>query len=168
MGFEEYEALAREHHVPIVVTGFEPLDILQGVFLCVRQLEDGRAVVENQYTRSVRREGNLPARAVLREVFEVCDRKWRGIGPIPGSGFRVSTRFAAFDAERRFPVGGVTTEEPSVCIAGLVLRGQKKPSDCPAFGALCTPERPLGAPMVSSEGACAAYYHYGRYRVAHA
>jgi hydrogenase expression/formation protein HypD len=154
--------------VPLVVTGFEPLDIVQGTLMAVRQLETGRAEVENQYTRSVRREGNLPARAVLREVFEVCDRKWRGIGPIPGSGFRVSERFAAFDAERRFPVGSVTTEEPSVCIAGLVLRGQKKPSDCPAFGALCTPERPLGAPMVSSEGACAAYYHYGRYRVAHA
>jgi hydrogenase expression/formation protein HypD len=168
MGWTEYEPIAARHRVPLVVTGFEPLDIVQGTLMAVRQLESGRAEVENQYTRSVRREGNLPARAVLREVFEVCDRKWRGIGPIPGSGFRVSTRFAAFDAERRFPVGGVTTEEPSVCIAGLVLRGQKKPSDCPAFGAICTPERPLGAPMVSSEGACAAYYHYGRYRVAHA
>jgi hydrogenase expression/formation protein HypD len=168
MGWTEYEPIAARYRVPLVVTGFEPLDIVQGTLMAVRQLESGRAEVENQYTRSVRREGNLPARAVLREVFEVCDRKWRGIGPIPGSGFRVSTRFAAFDAERRFPVGGVTTEEPSVCIAGLVLRGQKKPSDCPAFGAICTPERPLGAPMVSSEGACAAYYHYGRYRVAHA
>ncbi len=168
MGWTEYEPIAARHHVPLVVTGFEPLDIVQGTLMAVRQLETGRAEVENQYTRSVRREGNLPARAVLREVFEVCDRKWRGIGKIPRSGFRVSARFAAFDAERRFPVSGVTTEEPSVCIAGLVLRGQKKPSDCPAFGALCTPERPLGAPMVSSEGACAAYYHYGRYRVAHA
>jgi hydrogenase expression/formation protein HypD len=168
MGWTEYEPIAARYRVPLVVTGFEPLDIVQGTLMAVRQLESGRAEVENQYTRSVRREGNLPARAVLREVFEVCDRKWRGIGPIPGSGFRVSARFAAFDAERRFPVGGVTTEEPSVCIAGLVLRGQKKPSDCPAFGAICTPERPLGAPMVSSEGACAAYYHYGRYRVAHA
>jgi len=168
MGWTEYEPIAARHHVPLVVTGFEPLDIVQGTLMAVRQLETGRAEVENQYTRSVRREGNLPARAVLREVFEVCDRKWRGIGKIPRSGFRVSARFAALDAERRFPVSGVTTEEPSVCIAGLVLRGQKKPSDCPAFGALCTPERPLGAPMVSSEGACAAYYHYGRYRVAHA
>jgi hydrogenase expression/formation protein HypD len=168
MGWTEYEPIAARHHVPLVVTGFEPLDIVQGTLMAVRQLETGRAEVENQYTRSVRREGNLPARAVLREVFEVCDRKWRGIGKIPRSGFRVSARFAPFDAERRFPVSGVTTEEPSVCIAGLVLRGQKKPSDCPAFGALCTPERPLGAPMVSSEGACAAYYHYGRYRVAHA
>jgi hydrogenase expression/formation protein HypD len=168
MGWTEYEPIAARYGVPLVVTGFEPLDIVQGTLLAVRQLESGRAEVENQYTRSVRREGNLTARAVLEEAFQVCDRKWRGIGEIPRSGLRVSERFAAFDAERRFPVGGVTTEEPSVCIAGLVLRGQKKPSDCPAFGAVCTPERPLGAPMVSSEGACAAYYHYGRYRVAHA
>ena len=149
-----------------MVTGFEPLDIVQGTLMAVRQLEGGRAEVENQYTRSVRRDGNTAAQAVLREVFEVCDRKWRGIGEIPKSGFRVSERFAAFDAERRFPVGGVTTEEPAICIAGLVLRGQKMPSDCPAFGSLCTPERPLGAPMVSSEGACAAYYHFRRYQPA--
>jgi hydrogenase expression/formation protein HypD len=168
MGWTEYEPIASRYRVPLVVTGFEPLDIVQGTLLAVRQLENGRAEVENQYTRSVRREGNLAARAVLSEVFEVCDRKWRGIGQIPGSGFRVSARFAVFDAERRFPVGGFTTEEPSACIAGLVLRGQKKPGDCPAFGAVCTPARPLGAPMVSSEGACAAYYHYGRYRVTHA
>jgi hydrogenase expression/formation protein HypD len=134
--------------------------------MAVRQLERRRAEVENQYTRSVRREGNRAARAVLAEVFEVCDRKWRGIGEIPASGFRVSERFAAFDAERRYPISSLTTEESPHCIAGLVLRGQKKPSDCPAFGTLCTPDRPLGAPMVSSEGACAAYYHYGRYRVA--
>ena len=168
MGWTEYEPIAARYRVPLVVTGFEPLDIVQGTLMAVRQLESGRAEVENQYTRSVHRDGNVAAKAVLREVFEVCDRKWRGIGEIPKSGFRVSERFAAFDAERRFPVGGVTTEEPSICIAGLVLRGQKKPSDCPAFGGLCTPQRPLGAPMVSSEGACAAYYHYGRYRVAHA
>jgi hydrogenase expression/formation protein HypD len=168
MGWTEYEPIAARYRVPVVVTGFEPLDIVQGTLMAVRQLESGRAEVENQYTRSVRREGNPAARTVLSEVFEVCDRKWRGIGNIPRSGFRVSARFAAFDAERRFPVGDVTTEEPSACIAGLVLRGQKKPSDCPAFGAVCTPERPLGAPMVSSEGACAAYYHYGRYRVTHA
>jgi hydrogenase expression/formation protein HypD len=168
MGWTEYEPIAARYGVPLVVTGFEPLDIVQGTLMAVRQLESGRAEVENQYTRSVRRDGNTAAQAVLRDVFEVCDRKWRGIGEIPKSGFRVSERFAAFDAERRFPVGGVTTEEPAVCIAGLVLRGQKKPSDCPAFGSLCTPERPLGAPMVSSEGACAAYHHYGRYRVAQA
>jgi len=168
MGWTEYEPIAARYGVPLVVTGFEPLDIVQGTLMAVRQLERGRAVVENQYTRSVNRGGNTAAQAVLREVFEVCDRKWRGIGEIPKSGFRVSERFAAFDAERRFPVGGVTTDEPAICIAGLVLRGQKKPSDCPAFGSLCTPERPLGAPMVSSEGACAAYYHYGRYRAAQA
>ncbi|HUO62270.1 MAG TPA: hydrogenase formation protein HypD, partial [Terriglobales bacterium] len=168
MGWTEYEPIAARYKVPLVVTGFEPLDIVQGTLMAVRQLERGRAEVENQYTRSVRRDGNTAAQAVLREVFEVCDRKWRGIGEIPKSGFRVSERFAAFDAERRFPVSGVTTEEPAICIAGLVLRGQKKPSECPAFGSLCTPERPLGAPMVSSEGACAAYYHYGRYRVAQA
>jgi hydrogenase expression/formation protein HypD len=168
MGWTEYEPIAARYGVPLVVTGFEPLDIVQGTLMAVRQLESGRAEVENQYTRSVHRDGNTAAQAVLREVFDVCDRKWRGIGEIPKSGFRVSERFAAFDAERRFPVSGVTTEEPAICIAGLVLRGQKKPSDCPAFGSLCTPERPLGAPMVSSEGACAAYYHYGRYRLAQA
>jgi hydrogenase expression/formation protein HypD len=168
MGFAEYEPIAARYRVPLVVTGFEPLDIVQGTLRAVRQLERGRAEVENQYTRSVRREGNLAARAVLAEVFEVCDRKWRGLGPIPKSGFRVGARLAAFDAERRFAVDGVTTEESPVCVAGLVLRGQTRPSECPAFGARCTPERPLGAPMVSSEGACAAYYHYGRYRVARA
>jgi hydrogenase expression/formation protein HypD len=166
MGWTEYEPIAARYGVPLVVTGFEPLDIVQGTLMAVRQLESGRAEVENQYTRSVRRDGNTAAQAVLRDVFEVCDRKWRGIGEIPKSGFRVSERFAAFDAERRFPVGGVTTEEPAICLAGLVLRGQKKPSDCPAFGSLCTPERPLGAPMVSSEGACAAYYHFRRYQPA--
>jgi len=166
MGFAEYEPIATRYRVPLIVTGFEPLDIVQGVLMAVRQLERRRAEVENQYTRSVRREGNRAARAVLAEVFEVCDRKWRGIGEIPASGFRVSERFAAFDAERRYPISSLTTEESPHCIAGLVLRGQKKPSDCPAFGTLCTPDRPLGAPMVSSEGACAAYYHYGRYRVA--
>jgi len=168
MGWTEYEPIAARYGVPLVVTGFEPLDIVQGTLMAVRQLESGRAEVENQYTRSVHRDGNAAAQAVLREVFDVCDRKWRGIGEIPMSGLRVSGRFATFDAERRFPVGEVTTEESSICIAGLVLRGQKKPGECPAFGSLCTPERPLGAPMVSSEGACAAYYHYGRYRVAHA
>ena len=168
MGWTEYEPIAARYGVPLIVTGFEPLDIVQGTLMAVRQLESGRAEVENQYVRSVHREGNTAAQAMLREVFEVCDRKWRGIGEIPKSGFRLSERFAAFDAERRFPVSGVTTEESAICIAGHVLRGQKKPGDCPAFGSLCTPARPLGAPMVSSEGACAAYYHYGRYRVAQA
>jgi len=169
MGWTEYEPLAAQYRVPIVVTGFEPLDIVEGICLAVRQLEAGRAEVENQYSRSVRREGNRPAQAVIREVFEVCNRKWRGIGEIPRSGFRLREPYATFDAERRFPILGVMTEEPSVCISGLVLQGRKKPGDCPAFGTLCTPERPLGAPMVSSEGACAAYYQYRRYRqVAHA
>jgi hydrogenase expression/formation protein HypD len=166
MGFADYEPIAARHRVPLVVTGFEPLDIVQGTLMAVRQLESGRTEVENQYTRSVRREGNRTARAVLDEVFEVCDRKWRGIGEIPRSGFRIRERFATFDAERRFAVDGVTADESPVCIAGLVLRGIKKPNECPAFGAACTPERPLGAPMVSSEGACAAYYHCGRSRVA--
>ncbi len=164
MGWTQYESLSARYHVPIVVTGFEPLDIAEGICLAVRQLEAGRCEVENQYTRSVRPEGNRPAQAALCEVFEVCDRKWRGIGPIPRSGLRLREAFAALDAERRFPVASVATEEPSNCISGLVLQGQKKPGECPAFATLCTPERPLGAPMVSSEGACAAYYRYGRYR----
>jgi hydrogenase expression/formation protein HypD len=166
MGWTEYEPLAARYSVPIVVTGFEPLDIVQGILMAVRQLEAGESRVENQYTRSVRREGNRPAQDVLREVFEVCDRKWRGLGEIPRSGFRLRETFAAFDAERRFRVSSVTAEEPAVCISGLVLQGRKKPGDCPAFATGCTPEHPLGAPMVSAEGACAAYYHYGRYRQA--
>jgi len=164
MGWTQYEPLVTRYGVPLVVTGFEPLDIAQGALMAVRQLERGHARVDNQYARAVQREGNRPARAVLDEVFEVCDRPWRGLGTIPRSGFRVSRDFAAFDAELRFPVAEAATTESAACMAGLVLRGQKKPGDCPAFGTLCTPERPLGAPMVSSEGACAAYYHYRRYR----
>jgi hydrogenase expression/formation protein HypD len=164
MGFADYEPIAARHGVPMVVTGFEPLDIVQGTLMAVRQLERGRAAVENQYTRSVRREGNAAARAVLAEVFEVCDRKWRGIGEIPASGFRIREGLAAFDAERRFAVEDVVADESPLCIAGLVLRGLRKPNDCPAFGQACTPERPLGAPMVSAEGACAAYYSCGRFR----
>jgi hydrogenase expression/formation protein HypD len=160
MGYDEYEPLARGHRVPIVVTGFEPLDILQGVCMCVKQLEEGRAEVENQYTRSVRREGNEEAQAIIREVFEVVARRWRGIGAIPRSGLGLRAPYAAFDAERRFDVAGVSVEESSECISGLVLQGLKKPQDCPAFGTRCSPERPLGATMVSSEGACAAYYRY--------
>jgi hydrogenase expression/formation protein HypD len=164
MGFTEYESLAARFRVPIVPTGFEPLDIVQGILLAVRQLEAGRAEVQNQYTRAVRREGNPAARAVIEEVFEVCDRKWRGLGEIPASGLRIRAAFAAHDAERRFPVSDVRAEESPVCQSGLVLRGRTRPGDCPAFATLCTPDHPLGAPMVSSEGACAAYYHYGRYR----
>ena len=162
MGYTEYEPIARKYSVPIVVTGFEPLDIIQGIYLCVRQLEEGRAAVENQYARSVRREGNLPAQKLIREVFRVVPRKWRGIGEIPRSGLGLQEAYAGFDAETRFGVADHTADEPSECISGLILQGIKKPHECPAFGTRCTPERPLGATMVSSEGACAAYYHYRR------
>jgi hydrogenase expression/formation protein HypD len=160
MGYHEYEPLARRYRVPIVVTGFEPVDILQGVYMCVRQLEAGRAAVENQYTRSVRRQGNQPAQRILREVFRVVPRKWRGIGEIPRSGLGLRDDYAEFDAERRFGLADEGAEESAECISGLVLQGVKKPHECAAFGTRCTPERPLGAPMVSSEGACAAYYRY--------
>jgi hydrogenase expression/formation protein HypD len=165
MGYTEYEPIARQYRVPIVVTGFEPLDILQGVFMCVKQLEQGRAEVENQYTRSVRRDGNTPARQLIAEVFQVVPRKWRGIGAIPRSGLGLAEEYQFYDAERRFGVADYTAEEASECISGLVLRGVKKPQECPAFGVRCTPERPLGAPMVSSEGACAAYYRYRNIRL---
>jgi hydrogenase expression/formation protein HypD len=166
MGYEEYVPLAAAYHVPIVVTGFEPLDILHGVYLCVKQLEEGRAEVENQYTRSVRRAGNREAQRLLQEVFTVVPRKWRGIGEIPESGLGLASAFAAFDAERRFDdAARVRADEPSECLAGEVLTGVRKPPDCPAFGGRCTPEQPLGAPMVSSEGACAAYYRYRHRRV---
>jgi hydrogenase expression/formation protein HypD len=164
MGYEDYLPLAARHRVPIVVTGFEPVDLLQGVWMAVRQLEDGRAEVENQYARSVRREGNQLARQLLAELFEPVDRRWRGIGLIPMSGYRLRERFAAYDAERRFALADLHAEESPLCIAGQVLQGIKKPRQCPAFGTQCTPERPLGAPMVSSEGACAAYYRYGTLR----
>ncbi len=164
MGYEAYEPLARRFRVPIVVTGFEPLDILQGVFMCVRQLEQGRAEVENQYARAVRRQGNVPAQRVMREVFEVVPRRWRGLGEIPQSGLGLRARYAAFDAQRRFDLPSGVVEESTECESGLILQGVKKPHECPAFGLRCTPERPLGAPMVSSEGACAAYYRYGRTR----
>jgi hydrogenase expression/formation protein HypD len=160
MGYTEYEPIARQYRVPIVVTGFEPLDILQGVYMCVKQLEEGRAEVENQYTRSVRRDGNRVARQLIAEVFRVVPRKWRGVGAIPRSGLGLAEEYQAFDAEQRFGVADYSVEEASECISGLVLRGVKKPYECPAFGVRCTPERPLGAPMVSSEGACAAYYRY--------
>jgi hydrogenase expression/formation protein HypD len=163
MGFEEYEPVAKRYRVPIVVTGFEPLDLLEGVYMAVAQLEEGRAEVENQYSRAVRREGNRPARNRVAEVFEVSPRQWRGIGEIPASGLRLRERFRRFDALERFATGVGHVDEPAVCIAGLVLQGLKKPYECTAFGTQCTPETPLGAPMVSSEGACAAYYLYGRH-----
>jgi len=162
MGFTEYGPIAEKYRVPIVVTGFEPLDILQGVYMCVQQLEQGRAEVENQYTRSVRREGNQVAQRLIRDVFRVIPRKWRGVGEIPCSGFALSEKYADFDAERRFGVADYTAEESGECISGLILQGVKKPHECTAFGTRCTPEHPLGATMVSSEGACAAYYQYRR------
>jgi hydrogenase expression/formation protein HypD len=164
MGYEEYEPLAAEFQIPIVVTGFEPLDLLEGVYRCVSLLEAGKIGVDNAYARAVRREGNAPARALVEEVFDVGDRKWRGIGTIPQSGLRLRSEYAEYDAETRFAVRQLEVLESDVCISGLILQGIRKPHDCPAFGKTCTPERPLGATMVSSEGACAAYYNYGRFR----
>jgi hydrogenase expression/formation protein HypD len=164
MGWTEYEPLAERYGIPIVVTGFEPLDILEGILMAVQQLEAGRHEVENQYVRSVRREGTPPARARIEDVFELADRKWRGIGEIPMSGLRLREEFAAFDAELKFGLGGITVNEPAECRAGDVLTGRLKPPLCAAFGSRCTPEHPLGALMVSSEGACAAYYLIGRHR----
>jgi len=160
MGYTEYEPIAKKYRVPIVVTGFEPLDILQGVYMCLKQLEEGRAEVENPYARCVRREGNVPARKLIQDIFCVVPRKWRGIGEIPKSGLGLREPYKSFDAEIRFGVAGYSIEEPSECISGIILQGLKKPVECPAFGTKCTPEHPLGATMVSSEGACAAYYRY--------
>jgi hydrogenase expression/formation protein HypD len=162
MGFEEYLPISRKYRVPIVVTGFEPLDLLEGIHMAVAQLESGRWEVENQYARAVRRSGNHSAQDRIIEIFEVTRRTWRGIGEIPESGLRLRERYRAFDAECRFPIELENVEESRQCIAGLVLQGLRKPHECPAFGTLCTPDRPLGAPMVSSEGACAAYFHFGR------
>jgi hydrogenase expression/formation protein HypD len=148
--------------VPIVPTGFEPVDILQGILKTVQLLEDGTAGVDNQYLRAVRAEGNPAARAVVEEIYEVCDRKWRGIGSIPRSGLKIRNELAAFDAEKKFDVTGILTEEPAICISGEILQGLRKPNECPAFGKECTPTTPLGATMVSSEGACAAYHKYSR------
>lgn len=163
MGYREYEPIAERFHVPIVITGFEPLDILQGVLMTVQQLEQGKWDVENQYPRVVKREGNLIAQDLVNQVFEIGDRKWRGVGSIPKSGYKLRYEFRDHDAERIFEVEEIDTKEPEICISGLVLRGVKKPHDCPAFGTLCNPEHPLGATMVSAEGACAAYYAYGRH-----
>lgn len=162
MGFHEYEPIAANHRIPITVTGFEPSDLLQGIAMTIDALEDGRHGVENQYRRVVTRAGNLPAQRTLEEVFEVVDREWRGIGTIPASGFGVRDAFAAHDAAARFGLAEEVEAAESACIAGEILRGVKRPPACPAFGADCTPDHPLGAPMVSSEGACAAYYRYGR------
>jgi hydrogenase expression/formation protein HypD len=163
MGYREYEPLAARFRVPIVITGFEPVDLLEGTLMTIRQLEQGRAEVENQYSRVVQREGNRIAQNLINKVFEVCDRKWRGVGSIPKSGYKLRWEFREHDAERLFDIKEIDTKEPDACISGLVLRGVKKPHDCPAFGKQCTPEHPLGATMVSAEGACAAYYAYGRH-----
>lgn len=160
MGYEEYFPLAAKYHVPIVVTGFEPMDILHGVLMTVQQLEAGRAEVENQYSRAVRREGNQPAQKLVQSVFKVVPRKWRGLGEIPQSGLGLADAYAAFDAEKIFGLTEHQVEEPAECIAGLILQGLRKPPECPVFGNRCTPEHPFGATMVSSEGACAAYYRY--------
>jgi hydrogenase expression/formation protein HypD len=162
MGWSEYEPIAAQYRVPIVVTGFETVDIMEGMLMAVQQLEEGRFEVENQYVRSVTREGTVPARELVAQVFELVDRKWRGIGEIPRSGLGLRPEFADFDAEMRFGLGGLSVDEPAECRAGDVLRGKLKPFECPAFGTVCTPSRPLGAPMVSSEGACAAYFNYRR------
>ena len=160
MGYWEYPPIAEKYRVPVIVTGFEPLDLAQGILMAVRQLERGTYEVENAYARVVTREGNLPAQGVIQQVFTTCDRKWRGIGMIPASGWCLRPEFAEFNAEERFSVRQIQPEESPLCIAGQVLQGIKKPGDCPVFGTQCTPERPLGATMVSSEGACAAYYRY--------
>jgi hydrogenase expression/formation protein HypD len=162
VGYTEYKPLAQKYQVPFVVTGFEPLDILQGIYMCVRQLEAGRTEVENQYARCVQREGNLPAMRLVNQVFTVVPRKWRGIGLIPESGLGLRDEYHDFDAEKRFGLTEYSVDENAACISGQVLQGMKKPFDCPAFDTLCTPEHPLGATMVSSEGACAAYYRYRR------
>jgi hydrogenase expression/formation protein HypD len=162
MGVSEYPEIAERFAVPVVVTGFEPVDILEGVLMCVRQLEEGRHEVEIPYARAVRPEGNRAAMEAMRRVFRVADRNWRGIGAIPHSGLELRPEYAFFDARTRFPSRPRAASEPEECRAGLVLQGRLKPDECPMFGARCTPERPMGAPMVSSEGACAAYFRYGR------
>lgn len=164
MGWEEYEPIARRYGVPIVVTGFEPVDILEGIWIAIRQLEEGRSEVENQYARSVRRDGNRPARDIVSKVFQLMDRQWRGIGEIPMSGLGLRDEFAAWDAEQKFDLQWIRATEPAECRAGDVLRGRIKPIECAEFGTTCTPENPLGAPMVSSEGACAAYWAFARFR----
>ena len=163
MGTWQYPAIAAQYNVPIVVTGFEPADIAQGILQAVTMLEKGEVGVANAYARAVTDAGNEAAQGVIKQVFEVRDRQWRGIGSIPESGWGLRPEFARFDAERRFDVGGIRPQESPLCIAGQILQGLKKPHDCPAFGEACTPQRPLGATMVSSEGACAAYYNYGRH-----
>lgn len=160
MGYKEYYPISRQYNVPIVVTGFEPLDILQGIYMCVKQLEEGRAEVENQYSRAVCTTGNVKAQKLINHVFKIGNRKWRGIGEIPNSGLLLRNEYLEFDAALKFGIAESNAEEPKICISGLILQGINKPNECTAFTGLCTPEHPLGATMVSSEGACAAYYRY--------
>jgi hydrogenase expression/formation protein HypD len=162
MGYWEYPSIAQLYQVPIVVTGFEPLDISKGILLTVRQLEKGTFKAENAYSRVVSFPGNQPAQKIIAQVFEDCDQTWRGIGKIPGSGWKLREEYRDFDAAQRFQVQSIQPSESELCIAGKILQGLKKPFECPAFASQCTPEHPLGATMVSSEGACAAYYRYGR------
>jgi len=162
MGYWEYPAIAEKYRVPITITGFEPVDLLNGVLMTVQQLEEGKHEVLNAYTRVVSKEGNVPAQRILNQVFKVCDRNWRGIGMIPKSGLCLLPEFDNYNAEVRFDVGRIQTKESEICIAGQILQGIKKPPQCPAFGVFCSPENPLGATMVSSEGACSAYYRYAR------
>jgi hydrogenase expression/formation protein HypD len=162
MGYWEYPPIAAQYKVPMAVTGFEPVDLLQGILMTVRQLEAGTCEVQNAYSRLVTFDGNRAAQAMINKVFQPCDRNWRGIGLIPQSGWELRPEFADFDAGRRFNVGQIRTRESEICIAGQILQGLKKPAECPAFGTLCTPKNPLGAPMVSSEGACSAHYRYAR------
>jgi hydrogenase expression/formation protein HypD len=164
VGYQDYEDLSREFRIPMVVGGFEPVDLLESILMLVRQLEAGKACVENQYARSVTYAGNLAAQRILTEVFEVGDQTWRGIGQISNSGLKFRADYTPYDASRAFNLDLIAIEEPTECISALIMQGQRKPTDCPAFGARCTPEAPLGAPMVSAEGACAAYYHYRRHK----
>jgi hydrogenase expression/formation protein HypD len=166
MGYQEYESLVRDFAIPIVVGGFEPVDLLEAILMLVKQLERTEARAENQYVRSVSYQGNLPAQQILKDVFEIADQKWRGIGMIPRSGLKLRPEYAAYDANEIFDLQLISADEPAECISAQVLQGLKKPTDCPAFAIRCTPENPLGAPMVSAEGACAAYYHYRRHAVA--
>ena len=162
MGYKDYEPIAHKYGVPMSVTGFEPLDLTLGIFETVKMLESGQSEVVNAYSRVVTREGNLTAQKIIFDTMEPCDRQWRGIGMIPMSGWKLRPEFSDFDAEKRFDVGDIQTKESEICISGLILQGLNKPYECPAFGSLCTPQNPLGATMVSSEGACAAYYRYGK------
>jgi hydrogenase expression/formation protein HypD len=163
MGYHQYHEISQKYAIPIVVTGFEPLDLLIGILMTVEQLENGQAFVQNAYTRVVSEQGNLPAQTMIKKVFQDCDRNWRGIGLIPQSGWELRSEYKKFDAEQRFNVGNIQTQESTICISGQILQGIRKPPQCPAYAKICTPQNPLGATMVSSEGACAAYYRYARF-----